>query len=53
MTRLLVKLFLGKYSIYNNPDVLDIRLVINFFRFIKRVKKPNISRSILIIKRWD
>jgi hypothetical protein len=53
MTRSLVKLSLRKRFVYNNPNALDIRPAINFPRPIKRAKKPNTSRSVPIIKRWD
>jgi hypothetical protein len=53
MTRSLVKLSLRKRFIYNNLNASDIRLAINFLKLIKRAKKPNASKSVLIIKRWD
>jgi hypothetical protein len=49
--KLLVKLSLRKRSIYDNPNALDIRLVINYPRPIRRAKEPNMSRTMLIIKR--
>jgi hypothetical protein len=51
MIRLLVKLSLKKRFIYNNLNALNIKLVINFLKLIKRVKELNASKTILIIKR--
>jgi hypothetical protein len=53
MMKLLVKLSLRKRFIYDNPDASDIRLAINCPRPIRRAKEPNVSRTMLIIERWD
>jgi hypothetical protein len=43
----------SKRSVCDNPDASDIRPAINFPRPIGRAKKPNASRSVPIIERWD